>query len=264
MALFLLNSKMETQNIERRRNEGPGGSIVVRLSIFRFMEAENAVDQACASEPRFCRFPSNCRSSFRRKCSGRKMYWTDAGTRKVQRANINGTNIEDLIDTGQSPNGIALDEANGKIYWSENGGLLEERKIRRANLDGTGAEDLVVTVGTSTLKLDLSSGKMYWADRLTTGKIQRSNLDGSGLEDLITFGADRAGLALDVTGGKMYWTERSLNRVQRSNLDGTAEETLVSPTGSDPREIALDLVAGQMYWAEALSNRIRRANLDGT
>lgn len=45
----------------------------------------------------------------------------------------------------------------------------------------------------------------------------------------------------------MYWTERALNRVQRSNLDGTAEETLVSPTGSDPREIALNLVAGQMY-----------------
>ena len=39
-----------------------------------------------------------------------KMYWTDFGTGKIQRADLDGSNIEDLITTGlSSPLGIALD-----------------------------------------------------------------------------------------------------------------------------------------------------------
>ena len=41
----------------------------------------------------------------------RQMYWTDMGTDKVQRANLDGTNIEDLYSLGilGSLSGIALD-----------------------------------------------------------------------------------------------------------------------------------------------------------
>ena len=39
-----------------------------------------------------------------------KIYWTDAGTGKIQRANLDGTSVEDLVTTGLSdPVGIALD-----------------------------------------------------------------------------------------------------------------------------------------------------------
>ena len=39
-----------------------------------------------------------------------KMYWTDFGTGKIQRANLDGSQVEDLITTGlRNPNGIALD-----------------------------------------------------------------------------------------------------------------------------------------------------------
>jgi len=38
-----------------------------------------------------------------------KMYWTDSGTDKIQRANLNGTNIEELVTTGlEIPAGIVL------------------------------------------------------------------------------------------------------------------------------------------------------------
>ena len=45
-----------------------------------------------------------------------KMYWTDFGTEKIQRANLDGSNVEDLVTTGLSdPNGIALDLINSKM-----------------------------------------------------------------------------------------------------------------------------------------------------
>ena len=74
--------------------------------------------------------------------AGGKMYWTDFETAKIQRANLDGSNVQDLVTRGLSqPDGIALDVAGGKMYWTEQG----TDKIRRANLDGSGMEDLVTT-----------------------------------------------------------------------------------------------------------------------
>ena len=39
-----------------------------------------------------------------------KMYWVDWGTDKIQRANLDGSQVEDLVTSGWgSPTGLALD-----------------------------------------------------------------------------------------------------------------------------------------------------------
>ncbi|MCL4708612.1 T9SS type A sorting domain-containing protein, partial [bacterium] len=124
------------------------------------------------------------------------MYWTDPGYARIQRANLDGTSVEDLVTTGLSdPVGIALDLAAGKMYWTDAG----TSKIQRANLDGSVVEDLVTGIDQFFgIALDLAAGKMYWGDILTN-KIKRANLDGSSLEDLVTAGVDfPSGIALDV------------------------------------------------------------------
>jgi glucose/arabinose dehydrogenase len=48
------------------------------------------------------------------------MYWADAGADKIQRANLDGSGIENLVTTGiGNPFGIALDLSAGKIYWTD-------------------------------------------------------------------------------------------------------------------------------------------------
>ena len=42
-----------------------------------------------------------------------KMYWTDAGTGKIQQANLDGSGLEDLVTTVTRPRGIALDVSGG-------------------------------------------------------------------------------------------------------------------------------------------------------
>ena len=67
-----------------------------------------------------------------------KMYWTDSGTDKIRRANLDGSNVEDLITTGLGhPEDIALDMSGGKMYWTDSG----TDKIQRANLDGSNVEN---------------------------------------------------------------------------------------------------------------------------
>ena len=189
------------------------------------------------------------------------LYWTDARTGRIQRAELDGSDIRTLVSGLGQPRDLALDRDGGRMYWTDYG----SDKIRRANLDGSRVEDLV-TGGLKEpfgIALDVAGGKMYWTD-WGTDKIQRANLDGSGVEDLVTTGLNEPyGLALDVAGGKMYWTDWGSDKIQRANLDGSGVEDLVTGL-NQPRGIALDLGDGRMYWADWGTDKIQRANLDGS
>ena len=40
---------------------------------------------------------------------GGKLYWTELGTKKIQRANLDGTSVEDLVTGLNTPTTISLD-----------------------------------------------------------------------------------------------------------------------------------------------------------
>ena len=191
-----------------------------------------------------------------------RMYWTDWETNKIQRANLDGSQIEDLVTTELDyPSGLALDVAGGKMYWIDAG----TAKIQRANLNGSQIEDLVTTglFVPRNLALDVAGGKMYWTDEdWDEGRIQRANLDGSQIEDLLTEVGTPAGLALDLAAGKMYWTDTESSEIIRTNLDGSQFEYLVLGLNS-PRALALDVAGGKIYWTDSGILRMQRANLDG-
>ena len=131
---------------------------------------------------------------------GGKMYWTEASPADfmIQRADLDGTNVDLLVTGLVDPSGIALDVAGGKMYWTDIG----TDKIQRANLDGSSAEDLVTTgvfdpVGVA---LDVPAGKMYWTEASPADfMISRANLDGSNRELLVTGLTSPSGIALDLS-----------------------------------------------------------------
>ena len=174
-----------------------------------------------------------------------KLYWTDDGTQKIQRANLDGSGVEDVV-TGASgmdwPGGLALDVDGGKLYWADG----DTGKIQQANLDGSGVEDLVTTgLGwPGGLALDVEVGKLYWTDWWTK-KIQRANLDGSEVEDLVTAGLGHPhGLAVDLGAGKLYWADWGAGKIQRANLDGSGVEDLVTSGFRWKKPAGLALVVG--------------------
>ena len=71
-----------------------------------------------------------------------KLYITNAYG-KVQRLNFNGSGFQPNLITGlKSPMDLAVDGAEGKVYWTEQGSL------RRANLTGENITDVVTGLGT--------------------------------------------------------------------------------------------------------------------
>ena len=193
---------------------------------------------------------------------GGKMYWTAESPARIQRADLDGSNVEDLVTTGLvNPRGLALDVAGGKMYWLDRG----TDKLQRANLDGSNVEDLVTTgmQHPLSLALDAAAGKVYWLDHKTQ-RIRRANLDGSNIEDLVATGRQPEGLALDVAAGKMYWMTVGTDRIQRADLDGSNVEDLVTTGLDGPSGLALDLSAGKMYWTDSGTDKIQRANFDGS
>ncbi len=190
------------------------------------------------------------------------LYWTDADGDRIQRSFLDGSGVEDVVDSGLvNPRGLAVDSAAGQLYWTDYG----SDRIQRSNLDGSQVEDLVTTglripLG---LALDAGTGKLYWTDN-GSDKIQRSNLDGSQVEDVVTGLQTPLSLALDAAAGKLYWTDSGADKIQRSNLDGSEIEDLVA-TGLDlPRGLAVDAAGGKLYWTDNGSDQIQRANLDGS
>ena len=222
-----------------------------------------------------------------------KIYWAEVGGGQLRRANLNGSDVQDLVIGLGYPRGIALDAAASRIYWTDWGRYTdsgaEPTRIRSARIGGAGVEDLVTSPSGSSeitardilqrtaryladlrepsgVALDPATGKMYWTD-LGTGKIQRANPDGSNVEDLVTGLRQPTGIALDAAAGKVYWTDQPLDvgqgRIQRANLDGSDPEDLVGGL-RQPVGIALDAAAGKMYWADGDTGKIQRANLDGS
>ena len=193
-----------------------------------------------------------------------KIYWLDEASDKIQRTNLDGSNIEDLVIGLDVPETIVLDAVGGKMYWTDYG----TAKIQRANLDGSNIEDLVTSadglVEVEGIALDVARGKIYWIE-FRADKIQRANLDGSNIEDLVTTGfAASWGIALDLVGDQMYWTDPETDKVQRANLDGSNIEDLVAVGLDTPIGIDLDIAGGKMYWVDRGTNKIQRANLDGS
>ena len=69
-----------------------------------------------------------------------KMYWIEQVSDKVRCANLDGSNVQDLVTIGlNSPYGIALDVSSGKVYWTD----WEIDTIKCANLNGTNVETLI-------------------------------------------------------------------------------------------------------------------------
>ncbi len=158
-----------------------------------------------------------------------KIYWTDNFS-SVDRSDLNGSNIENLI-SGQSGNrSIAVDPAGGKMYWTVDSSTDQ---IFVANLDGTGSSVLLSTSDPNYVALDLINGKIYWSQQNGT-LLQRANLsDGSNIETVADIvGGQTEGIALDPANSFVYFGDSDNGSIRRVNYDGTGLTTIVSGLSS--------------------------------
>jgi DNA-binding beta-propeller fold protein YncE len=190
-----------------------------------------------------------------------KLYWCDREGMRVMRANLDGSNIETLVDTsrgdprpGADPNkwcvGVAVDADAGKLYWTQKGGDNSgEGSILRANVDiprgqtPTDRTDIELLYDKLPepidLDLDLKSRLLYWTDRGDPPRgntVSRAPLDapqGGRPPPEIVFSnlMEGIGLALDPKHGRMFITDFA-GSVYSANLDGSDPKTLLFAEGN--------------------------------
>ena len=203
-----------------------------------------------------------------------KMYWTDDGAEgesdgRIQRANLDGSSVENLFSGLADPVGIALDLRAGRLYWADRalGGIYRGNlaDISDAGLL-TSYESLVANLEKPyQIALDTVNGHMYWTERGENNKhIRRADLDGGNVTD-IDFELEPFnpfGLALDPVAGRMYWTERDGGGdvIASADLNGRNGEVLIESAPHSLSGIAVDVNDGRIYWTDEQTGTIRRAD----
>ena len=166
------------------------------------------------------------------------LYWiTSQGN--IQRANIDGPNIQNLITGLDSPKDIAVDMVGGKLYWTEAGDRIQCADLNGANIQ-------IFATSSDTLgSITVAGGYLYWTEQIdeTRGKIRRANLNDANVEDLVALSSVPVGIAVDIAGGKLYWTD-SQGRIRRADLNGANIEDIVTGLVA-PRNLVLMVEAEQ-------------------
>ena len=192
-----------------------------------------------------------------------KLYWTTNPVGgvypgKVSRSNLDGTAIEDLWTSLPGfPHGIDLDFSARRVYWTNDTQILrtemEAPRTAEVIVDGIGHHNPV-----SSLALDVSRGKVYWAggQSFSGGSLERANLDGSGREPFITLLPDAGvtDLAIDPGRGQLYWADSWYDTINRVNLDRSGREVVLRDGLTNPFGFTLDQMFPNQYRYSVLAN----------
>ena len=211
-----------------------------------------------------------------------KMYWVDYRAAKIQRADLDGSNVEDLITTGlNSPSGIALDVGGGKMYWTD----AITDKIQRADLNGSNVEDLITRVGPfgiallqPTVTLALSPTSISEAGGVATVSAKLSHRSAAAttitvrpVANAYTVGSDST---ITIAAGD---TTNAADTVAITAVDNGQYEVTraVTVSGVARNDQSVDSVTGaaltleeadapKMYWTDVSTDKIQRVNIDGS
>ena len=227
-----------------------------------------------------------------------QIYWTNMGRAAehdgyIMRCEKDGSNVATIVKPGGAftPKQLKIDEAGGKLYWSDREGMA----IQRCNLDGSKIETLVVTGNPITDKgeqsrwcvgiaLDPQRGHIYWTqkggDNAGQGMIRRVGMQmpaGSSptnRRDMIALFSrmpEPIDLDLDLATRTMYWTDRGDNTLSSAPMDpapnydpATRMDRKILLRGlGEAIGVALDLPRKRMAWT-SLGGDLGVSNLDGS
>ena len=190
-----------------------------------------------------------------------KLYWCDREGMRLMRANLDGSNMETLVDTSQGdprpgPDptkwcvGVAIDVDGGTVYWTQKGpdnagkGRLFRAGIEIPNgqtpANRTDIEILYEGLPEPIdLEVDLNNRVMYWTDRgdpprgntVNRAPMDSEQKDRAEPEILLTHLMEGIGIALDLKDNRMFITDFG-GDVLSAELDGSDKKILLVAQGN--------------------------------
>jgi hypothetical protein len=187
----------------------------------------------------------------------RKLYWCDREGMRVMRSNLDGSQVETLVEAGRGDAdrhdqtrwcvGIAIDPERKQIYWTQKGpDNGEQGRILRAGIEipsgKTAANRSDVEVFFDhlpepiDLELDLRNRVLYWTDRGDPPRgntVNRASIESKPHAPDIVLGhlMEGIGIALDVPHSRMFVTDFA-GSIYSAKLDGSGEMTILYAQGN--------------------------------
>ncbi|XP_048809593.1 low-density lipoprotein receptor-related protein 2 isoform X5 [Lagopus muta] len=157
---------------------------------------------------------------------GRHLYWTDAGTNRIEVAKLDGRYRKWLIfSLLDQPAAIAVNPKRGLMYWTDWG---RQPKIECAWMDGQQRQTLVSEdLGWPTgLSIDyLNNDRIYWSDS-KENIIESMRHDGTD-RTIVLHGEVGSPYSLDVFEGHLYWIAKERGEVWKKDKFGSGEKVKV-------------------------------------
>jgi hypothetical protein len=192
-----------------------------------------------------------------------KLYWSDREGMRIMHSNLDGSNIETLVETGQGDSdrhdatkwcvGITVDVERRQIYWTQKGpDNAGQGRIFRASTEIPNGESAAKRTDIEILfdglpepidlDLDLNRRMLYWTDR---GDPPRGNTVNRAPMDMdlknkkkrqvpeivLTHLMEGIGIALDLKGERMFLTDLG-GSVYSAKLNGWEKNTLLYSQGN--------------------------------
>jgi Low-density lipoprotein receptor repeat class B len=185
-----------------------------------------------------------------------KLYWSDREGMRVMRANLDGSQVETLIQTDEGEGarrdpsnwcvGIAVDPIRGQMYWTQKGADDSGHgRIFRAGTElprgqaPTNRPDVEVLFEglpePIDLELDLEHRVLYWTDRGDPPRgntVSRSPIDGRPEQAiLLDHLMEGIGIALDVRSDRMFVTDLA-GSIYSAHLNGAEKRPIAVAQGN--------------------------------
>ncbi|XP_013411103.1 prolow-density lipoprotein receptor-related protein 1 [Lingula anatina] len=199
-----------------------------------------------------------------------KLYWVESSLHLINRANINGTGIETIIDTDlRNPNGFAIDYVSGNMFfgsYSSGNGV-----IWVCQLDGAYRRKLIdKRKQIKSLAIHPYQGQIFWAESMTSPNshaIYVAKMDGSDVRQLLPNNKTNINiskpesLSVDLDNGKLYFINKGVTPPQIiwCNLDGSGSQVL-SDNATLSQIQTLSIHHGQLYIATSSSIAVIHRN----
>jgi hypothetical protein len=186
-----------------------------------------------------------------------KLYWCDREGMRVMRSNLDGSQIETLIEAGRGDTdrrdltrwcvGIAIDPERKQIYWTQKGpDNGEQGRLFRAGIEIPKGETAASRSDVEIffdhlpepidLELDRKNRLLYWTDRGDPPRgntVNRASIDAKprAPEIVLTHLMEGIGIALDVPHDRMFVTDFG-GSIYYAKLDGSGERNFLFAQGN--------------------------------
>jgi hypothetical protein len=187
-----------------------------------------------------------------------KLYWGDREGMRVMSVNLDGSDIQTLVQTGDPEKdrtdltrwcvGVAIDHNWDEIYWTQKGpddgniGLLRRAPLALRPGETPSTRTDIETVYDrlpEPIDLEIADGWLYWTDRgdpprgntVNRMKLEVDEHDHGPLEIIVTHLMEGIGIATDVANDRMFVTDLT-GTIHTARLDGTGRRGIAYAQGN--------------------------------